>query len=128
VIVLDASAAVELFLYSDKAERVAERIAGEEWAAPQLIDLEVLQTLRKQHRLGEIDEFESSLARRSLATAAIERYAHTGFIERIWELRDNLTAYAAAYVALAERLGVPLVTCDGKLGAAPGHRAKINLI
>jgi predicted nucleic acid-binding protein len=128
MIVLDASAAVELFLNADKAERIAERIAGEEWVAPQLIDLEVLQSLRKQHLLGEIDGHESSLARRSLATAPIERFAHTGFVERIWELRDNLTAYDAAYVALAERLGAPLVTCDAKLGAAPGHRARIEVI
>lgn len=75
----------------------------------------------------QVDEYESSLAMETLATAPIDRFDHAAFIDRIWELRDNLTAYDATYVAPAERLGVPLVTCDARLGSAPGHRAKIEL-
>jgi predicted nucleic acid-binding protein len=128
LIVLDASAAVELFVLSEKAERVARRIGTEKWCAPHLFDIEVLQGLRRLLRLEEIDEYTARLAIDSLFSASIRRFDHEALAPRIWELRENVTAYDAAYVALAELLEAPLVTCDKKLGAAPRHRARVEVL
>lgn len=84
--------------------------------------------MRRLAAAGELAPDRSDLALRDYQDLRISRYGHLLTLERVWELRFNLTAYDAAYVALAEYLQAPLVTCDARLARASGHRAKITLI
>lgn len=130
MIVVDASAVIEVLLRSERAARIEERIlsAGETLHAPHLLDLEVAQVLRRYCASGEIEPERAEEAMDDLAAFPITRYPHNLFLRRIWELRDNMTACDAIYVALAEALSVPLVTCDARLASAPGHSAEIELV
>ena len=130
MIVLDASAALELLLRTPAAARVEERLfePGQTLHAPHLIDLEVAQVLRRYAIAGQMTAERGRLALTDLADVPINRYPHGLLLPRVWELRNNLTAYDAAYVALAEALDAPLLTRDQKLAVAPGHRARIELI
>jgi predicted nucleic acid-binding protein len=130
VIVVDASAVIEVLLRSERAARIEERIlsAGETLHAPHILDLEVAQVLRRYCASGEIEPERAEEAMDDLAAFPITRYPHNLFLRRIWELRDNMTAYDAIYVALAQALSVPLVTCDARLASAPGHSAEIELV
>ena len=130
MIVVDASATVELLLNSSAGQRVAARIAPSEVTlhAPHLLDLEVAQVLRRYVFQGVIDAARGQLALEHLALLDIDRYAHDLFLPRIWALRDNVTAYDAAYVALAEALDAPLLTTDRRLSAASGIRAQVELM
>ena len=101
---------------------------GETLHAPHLLDLEVAQVLRRYYRIKDVSRQRGEQALVDLADFPIERYPHTDFLQRIWDLRDNLTAYDAAYVALAEALSAPLLTCDSKLANAYGNRALIELV
>ena len=130
MIVLDASAVVAVLLYPGLgAERIRERIErpGESLHVPHLMDLEVLHALRRQASLGALSPGRGAEALEDLASILFVRYPHTPLMERIWALRENLTAYDAAYVALAEALDAPLVTIDARLAQAPGHRAAVEL-
>jgi predicted nucleic acid-binding protein len=130
VIVIDASALVELLVGgSPLAAKLAARIdsAMESLHAPHLIDLEVASVLRGLEARRLLAPAAAAQALADLLALDLTRYAHDTFVPRIWQLRGNLTAYDAAYIALAESLAVPLVTCDGKLAAAPGNRAQIEL-
>ncbi len=121
--VIDASAVVELLLKRAVGGRVRERIfrAGEELHAPHLIDIEVLHVLRRYNWMGEMSDLRAEEAISDYLGLAIERHSHEVVLHRVWELRSNLTAYDAAYVALAELLGARLVTTDKRLArAAPG--------
>jgi predicted nucleic acid-binding protein len=100
-------------------------LATENVGAPHHIDLEVLSALRRLMARREIPRWKALEALQGLFELGIVRYDLTGCLERIWQLRDRLTPYDAAYVVLAERLAVPLVTVDRKLGRAGGHRAEI---
>jgi predicted nucleic acid-binding protein len=130
MIVLDASAAAELLLnLARAAEKLGARLAraGETLHAPHLFDLEVMAAIRRHALSGSLT---ADRAQRALAAAddlRLVRYSHAPLRGRIWELRENLTPYDAAYVALAEALGAPLVTVDRALAAAPGARASIEL-
>ena len=95
--------------------------------APHLLDLEVVQVLRRYLRAGIIDEERATQALEDFSSFSIQRYPHDLFLPRIWELRQNLTAYDAAYIALAEALGATLLTCDKALARTPGHHANIQL-
>jgi predicted nucleic acid-binding protein len=130
VIVVDASAVLEVLLNTRVGRRVADRLfaAGETLHAPHLLDLEVVQVLRRYAAAGELDPQRGMQALEDLADFPLTRYPHDIFLSRIWELRHNLTAYDASYVALAEALAVPLVTRDAALGSAAGHTARIELI
>ncbi len=130
MIVVDASAALELLLNTDTGQRVAARIAPPEVTlhAPHLLDLEVAQILRRYVFRGTIEADRGRLALEQLALLDIDRYAHDLFLTRIWALRDNVTAYDAAYVSLAEALDAPLLTGDRRLSTAPGIRAQIELV
>lgn len=110
--------------------RVARRILAtpERLHAPHLLDVEVAQVLRHQVATGIVPVGRAREALQDLSDLRIRRYPHVLFLRRIWELRDNLTAYDAVYVALAEALDAPLLTCDGKLALAPGHRARVEVI
>jgi predicted nucleic acid-binding protein len=127
VIVLDASAVLELLLNTSVAPRVAERVfaPAETLHAPHLIDLEVVQVLRRYEAAGQLEPLRGAEALDDLADLSILRYPHDLFLLRIWELRHNATAYDAAYIALAEALEAPLLTCDGAIGSVPGHRARV---
>jgi predicted nucleic acid-binding protein len=130
MIVLDASAVLELVLVTDAGQHVRERIAStsETLHVPHLIDLEVLQVLRRYCASGALEPDRAKLALEDFQALDLERYAHEPMLDRIWQLRENMTAYDAAYVALAEVLAAPLLTFDARLANAPGHRADVELI
>lgn len=129
MIVVDASAALEVLLRTPAASAVEERLfaPGETLHAPHLIDLEVAQVLRRYAAAGEIAPERGRAALADFVDFPISRYPHVVLLPRIWELRARLTAYDAAYVTLAEALDAPLLTGDRKLAGAQGHRARILL-
>jgi len=130
VIVLDASAVVELVLGTAVGRLIAERIAEPTLAlhAPHLLDVEVAQVVRRYVLGGQVTEERGKRALDHLLALDIERHSHDTLLSRIWALRNNLTAYDAAYVALAEALGTPLLTRDRGLAGAAGHSALIELV
>jgi predicted nucleic acid-binding protein len=130
VIVVDASAVLELLLGTERAERVAARLLApdERLDAPHLLDIEVGQALHRLAQLNAITVLRAEEALADFASLVIERHAHRELLPRIWQLGDSLTAYDAAYVALAEALDAPVLTCDAKLGRAHGHRARIEVV
>jgi predicted nucleic acid-binding protein len=130
VIVLDASAILEILLRSAAGTLAEQRVLRrrETIHAPALVDLEVAQVLHRYVLRGDLTEGWARNAIGVLVGFPMERYGHEPLIPRIWELRENLTAYDAAYVALAEGLRAPLVTCDARLANTPGIRASIELI
>jgi predicted nucleic acid-binding protein len=130
LIVLDASAALELVMRTDFGAQIADRVfdPGELVCAPHLIDLEVAQVLRRYVRTGDISELRAGEALQDFLDLAVERYPHNLFLRRIWQMRDNVTAYDAAYVALAEVVDGVLLTTDSRLAGSSGHDAKIELI
>jgi predicted nucleic acid-binding protein len=130
VIVVDASALIETLLRTPAADAVEERLFAplQTLHATQLIDVEVAQVIRRYAASGQIDSERGRAALADLADLRMQRYPHHLLLPRIWDLRDNLSAYDAAYVALAEALDAPLVTRDRRLAAAAGHRARIELV
>ncbi len=129
MIVVDASAVLELLLRTEKGVRVQERMldSGESLHAPHLIDIEVSQTLRRLVILKEITAARGKLALEDHVALHMKRAEHKDLLERVWSLRDSITAYDAAYVVLAETLDCPLITCDAKLARSHGHKARIEL-
>jgi predicted nucleic acid-binding protein len=130
LIVIDASAVLELLLRTDKGIKVQARalVSKESLHAPHLIDSEVTQTLRRLVHLKEITAARGKQALEDHITLNIKRAEHREFLERVWVLRDSVTAYDAAYVVLAEILDAPLITCDAKLARSHGHEARIELL
>jgi len=130
VIVVDASALVEALFQTPAASAARARLLNAEQTlhAPHLIDLEVAQVLRRYAASGRIEPAQGRDALNDLNDFPLDRYPHDLFLPRVWELRHNLTAYDAAYVALAEALDATLLTRDRRLAAASGHRARIELV
>ena len=130
MIIIDASALVELLLHTPRGESVAARIAdpGVGLHIPHLADLEVAQVLRRFVRERQIDEDAAATALDDLRALDLQRHAHEPLLERVWELRENLTAYDAVYVALTEVLDGVLLTCDGPLARAPGVGGRVEHI
>lgn len=129
MIVIDASALLELLLGTHHAERIAARaLAGERLHAPELLDIEVVQALRKLVQLEDVSALRAEQALQDYGGLVIDKHSHRDLLARIWQLRDSLTAYDGAYVALAEALDAPLLTCDAKLGRAHGHRASVEVV
>jgi len=127
VIVVDTSAVLDALVASDRPAGLVARLGGEDLSAPHLLDVEVLSGLRRLVSTGELGEDRANDARSDFAAVAIMRYPHGPLSGRVWELRHSLTPYDAVYVALAETLQVPLVTCDGRIADAPGHRAVVEV-
>lgn len=130
MIVLDASAAFEWLLGTPIGTRVEARILSraESLHAPYLIDVEVAQVLRRYAALGIVTASRAHGALQDLIDLRLVRYPHDLLLPRIWDLRENFTAYDAAYVALAEALGAPLLTCDRKIASASLHHARVEVI
>jgi len=130
VIVLDASALLEFLLQTPLGTRVEARLFRDEdeFHSPHLVDVEVAQGLRRLVRAGEVAADRAAEAIADLADLDLHRHPHLDLLTRAWKLRENVTAYDAMYVALAEALDAPIVTCDTPLAKAPGHRARIEAI
>jgi predicted nucleic acid-binding protein len=130
MIVVDASALLEALLRTPAAKAVERRLFDpqETLHAPHLVDVEVAQVIRRYAANGEIDSERGHSALADLADFPLRRYPHDFLLPRVWELRNNLTAYDAVYVALAEALEAPLLTRDRRLATTAGHHAKVELV
>jgi predicted nucleic acid-binding protein len=130
MIVVDASAMLEALLRTPAAKAVEKWLFDPRQTlhAPHLLDIEVAQVIRRYSASGEIDSERGRAALADLADFPLHRYPHDFLLPRIWDLRNNLTAYDAAYVALAEALDAPLLTRDRRLAAAAGYHARVELV
>lgn len=130
MIVVDASALLEALLGTQAAADVEDRLfaRGQTLHAPHLPDVEVTQVIRRYALAGDIDAERGRQALTDLADLPLLRYPHEFLLPRIWDLRHNLTAYDATYVALAEALDAPLLTRDRRLAASVGHHARIDTV
>jgi predicted nucleic acid-binding protein len=129
VIVLDASAAIDWLLQTAAGKQIEERIyeRGESLHAPHLLDLEVAQVLRRLVREGGVSAPRADQAIQDLFDLRLTRYPHFVFLSRIWRLRENFSAYDAAYLALAQKLGATLVTRDSRLASASARLVTLEL-
>ena len=120
--VLDASVVVELVLGTRAGARVRQRLLDPRISlhGPELLDLEVLNVLRRYVHSGTVVADRAEAALRRLGELDLERHRHVPMLPRIWAWRDNLTAYDAAYLALAEIVGGSLLTTDARLSRMPG--------
>ncbi len=130
MIVIDASALVEALLGMPASEQVEEWLFGSREAvhAPHLIDAEIAQVVRRYASRGYISAETGHSAMIDLMDLQLLRHRHDFLLPRVWELRNNLTAYDAVYVALAEVLDAPLITRDRRIAGAAGHHAEVRLI
>ena len=130
MIVVDASAALEALLRTPAARAVEKRLFDplETLHAPYLLDVEVTQVVRRYAANGDIDDERGRAALADLMDFPLRRYPHDFLLPRVWDLRNNLTAYDAVYVALAEALDATLLTRDKRLAGAPGHHARVELV
>jgi predicted nucleic acid-binding protein len=129
MIVLDTSAAVDWLLQTPVGQRIEQRIFAQQDTlhSAHLLDVEFVQVLRRLVREGMLAPKRAVEAIEDLSALRITRYPPVLLLQRIWQLRQNLTAYDAAYVALAERLKAPLITRDHRIAASPGHTAAIEV-
>jgi predicted nucleic acid-binding protein len=130
VIVVDASAVIELLLRTPAGQRVEARLFDRPAPlhAPHLLDVEVAQVLRRFVARGDLSPERGVASLRLLDVFPLRRHAHAPLLARMWALRGNLTAYDAAYVALAEVLGAVLVTRDARLGRVTGLHAPVDVL
>lgn len=126
MIVLDAGAVVSYLLVRAPWGALSQRVAtSRSLHAPHLMDFEVASALRSLVLRGTLTPERAQRALLALAELRVVRYPATRLIDRIWQLRENVTAYDAAYVALAEMLDIPLITTDLRLARSTGHTAEI---
>ena len=130
MIVVDASIIVEVLLRTDAGVTLAQRLFGGEETlhAPHLLDVEVTQVLRRYAARGEVTAERALESLRLLAVLPVARYPHEPLLQRMWALRANLTAYDAAYVALADGLRATFVTRDRRLASAPDLATTVELV
>jgi predicted nucleic acid-binding protein len=129
MIVLDASAAIDWLLQTPAGLRIEQRIYARQDTlhSVHLLDVEFVQVLRRLVRQGTLTPRRAVEAIEDMAALRIARYPPVLLLQRIWRLRQNLSAYDAAYVALAEELQAPLITRDRRIAAAPGHAAAVEV-
>jgi predicted nucleic acid-binding protein len=129
MIVLDASAAIDWLLQTPAGLRIEQRIYARQDTlhTVHLLDVEFVQVLRRLVREGTLTPRRAVEAIEDMAALRIARYPPVLLLQRIWRLRQNLSAYDAAYVALAEELQAPLITRDRRIAAAPGHAAAVEV-
>jgi len=126
VLVTDAGVWVRALVDEAPGDPIRTRLLAESVvAAPALIDLEFTNVLHGLLTKGSIALPDAELALAEFLQAPIQRYTHESLVPPVWQLRQNLTAYDAAYVALAETLGVDLLTIDRRIGSAPGVRCRV---
>jgi predicted nucleic acid-binding protein len=129
VLVVDASVvAAALGDDAGDGDRARSRLRGEILTAPELLDLEVASVLRRQVASGAMAARRAELALVDLAELPLQRVPHRGLIDRCWQLRDNVSIYDAADVALAEAIGADLLTADGRLARAPALKCRIEVL
>jgi predicted nucleic acid-binding protein len=130
VIVVDASLIIDVLMATPAGRAAAQRLALHIGAvqAPHLIDLETAQTLRRFERAGRISPSRALQAMDIFVSLRMRLHQHRRLLSRVWQLRHTVSAYDAAYVALAEALDCPLVTTDARLAQSHGHTARIELI
>ena len=129
MIVLDASAAFELLLRTSVGAGIAARLNASALVhAPQLLDVEIASSLRRGTALKEFSAARARQALNDLRIFRIQRHPHLPYIERIWELRHNFTAYDACYLALTEALDATLLTRDTALAQAHLRRGEIEVV
>lgn len=130
MIVIDASVVIEVLLQTPDGVAITDMLlgSGRTWHAPYLLDVEVAQVLRRYVAREELAEERARQALELLTVLPVSRYGHEPLLERIWWHRENLTAYDAAYVAIAEGLRVPFVTRDRRLATAPALSGLIELV
>jgi predicted nucleic acid-binding protein len=128
VLVLDTSAVLNVLTApSPDPDLLARLESGRSLHAPHLIDVEFLNSLRRLARVDRVVAERADEIRDDFGRLRLQRYPHGGFANRIWELRHNVSAYDAAYIALAEALACPLVTSDARMAKASGHRADVEV-
>ena len=125
MIVVDASAALSALLNSGPARRA---VADQQLHAPHLIDTEVASGLRRTVRSQRLSADAGLAALDTFRRLGMTRYPGSSLLPRVWDLRDNLSAYDACYVALAELLGCDLLTADARLSRAPGLRCAVTVV
>lgn len=125
MIVVDASVIVEVLIGSVSA---ADRLTGERLAAPAIVDGEAGSAVRRQWRYGSLSDERAGVAIDALGNLEILRFEHRELLARAWELRHNLTFTDGLYIALAEQLGIPLVTLDARIAAAPHIKADVEVL
>lgn len=128
MIVVDASAMLEALLQTPVSQDIRRRLLAETLHAPHLLDVEVTQALRRYVHARDISAERGRVAVAELSEIPLRRYRHDVLLPRVWDLRDNLSAYDAVYVALAELLDAPLLTRDKRLAGATGHHARVELV
>ncbi len=128
MIIIDASAAVEILIRTPISIKIAKNIIDEDIHVPHLIDVEVTNALRRLTQVGGLELGVAEMALDGLCDWPLIRHEHTELLSRAWELRNSVSVYDACYVALAETLNAPLLTFDGKLSRSHGHHAKIELL
>lgn len=128
--ILDTSAAIELLLRTEKGDHVFQLISSEdtELHAPHLLVTEVVQVLRRQVRGGLLDVSRAAESLSILSELGIQFHDHLPLMARTWQLRENVSAYDATFIALAESLHQPLITADERLGNAPGIGTDVVVI
>lgn len=130
MIVADASAVAEVLLRKQTADAIAARLfdSGLALHVPHLLDVEVAHVIRRHAAVGEFVAERGQELLADLLSLPLQRHPHDWLLPRVWELRHNLTASDAVYVALAEALDAPLVTRDRRLAGSPGHQARIEVM
>lgn len=128
VLIVDTSAVIEVLTAAAPDQTLVERLSSDgDLHAPHLLDVEVLQVLRGLVRAGTLSSDRAEDARLDFADLAIIRYPHEALADRAWQLRENVTAYDAVFLALAEFTGAPLITCDRRLARAPDVTAAVEV-
>lgn len=128
MIVVDTSAILGVLIGRPGIPGLGDRMLSDgDLHAPHLLDVEFLHAVRRLVMAGALSEDRAADACHDFAELTILRYPHVALADRMWALRHNVSAYDAAFIALAETLEAPLVTCDARLARAPGHAARVEL-